>query len=234
MSAVVSARAGARMAIARLQGRAAIAVAFVALVVPIIVALVERREATAGASDRALSTVFRFVVPLLTFSLSQLPIGGKNLRDAVWPAARFGLHRGFVALGHVAVGGAAGAIASLLAAVVAVLVARLGAPSGPSDMTLASDVVATIWIAPLVAFAYAAWFGLGATFGRSGGGRGYVLLADFLVGSLGVFGVLLPRGSAYNLIGLSAPLDVPQRAASGVLVAVTIVCAAVCALRCKR
>ena len=96
------------------------------------------------------------------------------------------------------------------------------------------SALALVWIAPLVAGAYAAWFGLGATFGKSGGGRGWVLGADFLLGSVGMFGVLLPRGSAYNLIGLDAPLDVPQRAASGVLLAVTIVCLALGVLRCRR
>lgn len=234
MSPVSSIGAGVQMAVTRLRSRSSIGIGVATLLAVVVIAFVERREGAAGASDRSLAAVFRFVIPLLAFALSQLPIGTRNLRDAVWPAARYGAHRGFVAVGHVLAGASAAAMASLITVVLVVLVARAGAGTVPGEMTLASDLLTTAWIAPLVAIAYATWFGLGATFGRSGGGRGIVLLADFVVGSLGLFGVLLPRGSAYNLIGLAAPLDVPQRAVSGVLVVVSIVCLALGALRCRR
>lgn len=234
MSAAASLRAGLSSAGVRLRGRAAVGVACAALLAVLVIALVERREATAGASDRALAALFRFVLPLTAFSLSQLPVGAQNLRDAVWPAARFGLSRGLVAAGTVLAGALAAALTAAILALVTVAVARVGAPARPGEMSLASDLLTSAWIAPLVALAYGAWFGLGATFGRAGGGRGIVLLADFIVGSVGFFGVLLPKGSAYNLIGLAAPMDVPQRGASFVLLGVTVACVALLVARCRR
>ena len=234
MSASASIRAGVSSAFVRLRGRATVGVLASALVAVLVIALIERRESVAGASDRALAAVFRFVLPLAALSLSQIPIGAKNLKEAIWPAARFGLHRGWVAAGFVLAGAVVAAASAALLGVVAVAAARAGAPARAGEMSLAADLLTTGWIAPLVAVAYAAWFGLGATFGRAGGGRGVVLLADFIVGSVGFFGVLLPKGSAYNLIGLAAPMDVPQRAASAVLAGVTLACMGLLIARCRR
>ena len=51
---------------------------------------------------------------------------------------------------------------------------------------------------------------------------------------LWTFGLLLPRGSAYNLIGLEAQLGVSQRGASAVLLLMIASCLTLGALRCRR
>ena len=61
-----------------------------------------------------------------------------------------------------------------------------------------------------------------------------MLLADFLVGSLGFFAVVLPRGAAYSLIGREAALELSARVSSLLLVAITLICFALTFLRCRR
>ncbi len=234
MSAVASLTAGARSAGSRLQQRSSILVLVAALLSAVVIAVLERHAGVVGAADRALVGVFRLVVPLVAFAYLQTAIGPENLREAVWPIARYGHHRGFVALGYGVAGTAVAAGVSLLAGIVALLVARLGAADADSAMPLATDLAVTSFIAVAVSFGYGGWLALGATFGRAGGGRGIVLLADFLVGSLGFFAVVLPRGAAYSLIGREAALDLSARVSSILLAAVTLLCFALTFVRCRR
>ncbi|MFO0547608.1 MAG: hypothetical protein U0271_04415 [Polyangiaceae bacterium] len=235
MSATAAIRAGARMAAAKILNRRAAGVVAVALATTLALAIVERRMSPSHASDRALASTFRLVVPVVTFGLSQLAIGTTNLRDATWPAARFGMPRAFVAVGLVAGGAIAAALASLVCALVAVVATRAGV--SVHDATTASfgaDALTSSWIGGLVGAAYAALFGLGATIGKRGGVRVWLLTADFLVGNVGALGVVFPRGGAYNLIGLEAPLDLSQRAASALLVGSMLVYGALVAAQCAR
>lgn len=231
--AVPSLRAGVKMGLTRVSRRTTVFVALATFLATVVIAFVERRESAHGAADRTLAALFRIILPLAAFSLSQLAIGAKNLRDTVWPAARFGMHRGLVAVGHIVAGGLVSGVVALVCAVTGVAIARVGRAPTAHEMSIASDLLASAWIAPLVAFAYASWSGLGSTFGKLGGGRGVVLAMDFILGSAGFLGVIFPRGSAYNLIGLEAPLDLPQRAASGILLLVIVVTSALTALRCR-
>lgn len=233
MSARASVEAGVRMALARVSGKAGIGVQLAALVAVLVFAFVERRAGSFGASDRTVAGLFRMVVPLTCFALSHVVAAGQNVRDAVWPAARFGLHRGWVSVGQVLGTSAFCAACFLVIAVVGVAAARAGRAPLPHEMSLAADLLATAWIAPLTAAAYVAWFSFGGTFGKQGGGRSFVLAADFMFGSVGLFALLLPRGSAYNLIGLDAQLELGQRAASGVLGAVFVLCSILSFLRCR-
>ncbi len=234
MSASASVKAGVTMAIARVRPRVAIGSLAAALVAALVIAIVERRDSPPGAGDRTVAALFRIVIPLTAFALSQLTVGPKNLKEALWPGARFGLHRGWLGVGHVLASAALAAAGALAVAVLGLVAARIGKAPTPREMSFGADVITTAWIAPLVGAAYAAWFGLGATFGKVGGGRGWVLAFDFALGSVGFFGVVLPRGSAYNLIGLAAPLDVPQRLASFTLVGSALCCLGLLLLRCRR
>lgn len=229
MSAVL---AGARLVAGRLFGARALVIAALALGATLLVTLVERQAGLPGAGDRALTGVFRLVVPLAAFGLAEIATGRERLDTSSWPLARFGADGARVALGHAYALFAATALLSLLCAVVALAGARAGAPSfgGPS---LPADLATTAWIAALAALAYATLFLLGSGFGRRGGGRAALLTGDFVLGGLGPFGVIFPRGSVENLIGLSAPLELSQRAASGVLalVSVTYLCVTLARVR---
>ncbi len=219
---------GARGALARLASRSGALVAVAALGLAAVAGYLERRAAAAQAVDRALASVFDLVIPLLTFALVTIAIGRRRLQDAAWPIARFGADRRFVALGQVVA--AAGLAAGLAAAAAALAVVTA---HGPTSSPLALDAATSAWIGALTAVAYAGWFSLGATFLRAGGGRMVPLVADFLVGDLGLLGWVLPRGLAANLLGLVAS-GLPQRSASAVLAATAAVTIALAALRCRR
>jgi hypothetical protein len=214
---------------AKLAGRPLALAAFVSVALALLVAAVERAASPPGAADRALGAVFRFVVPLAAAALSGLAIGKVNLRDAAWPAARFGHARAPVAAAIVGASLIASALVSLVAALAALLVARVGASAGSWAMPLGHDVLTTSWIALLVGASYAAWLGLGAAFGKAGGGRVAVLVIDFVLGDVGTVGAVLPRGGATSLLGFTPPVDMPQWASSLSLAATTVACLALAA-----
>jgi hypothetical protein len=196
----------------------------------VVVGLIERRAGSAGAVDRALAGTFNVVVPLVSFGVAAEVSGRGNLRDSMWAAGRFGVARRDVALGALGAAALAAAVLAALFAVLAVAVAH-GAASPP----LVRDALTSAWIAALTAASYSAWFGLGATFGRRGGGRWVPLLADVVLGgSTGLAGVILPRAHAVSLLGGAAPLGLPQASSSVILGASAVVLAAVAALRCRE
>ena len=219
---------GARDARARTATRPAIVVVLASVALAVVAGMLERRAAGAGAVDRALRAVFNLVVPLSSFALFALATGRRRLDQTVWSVARFGADRRGVALGAIASAWVASALVAALAAVVAVVSAHGGA-SAP----LAFDALTSAWIAALTACSYVSWFAVGATFFRFGGGRGVILVIDFILGDVGVLASLMPRGLAQNLLGLAVS-GLSQRSASATLVATAIVGALVAALRCGR
>lgn len=230
-------RAGFKLGLSKLMSSAGLITVGLTLVMGLFLALLERRVSPHGAADRLVATSFRIVIPLAVFSLSTIAIGVSNLREVVWPAARFGHSRGLVATGHLLAVGAVSA--SLVTALLSVglLVTHLGVPTaamaGGVKVSLLSDLFTCAWIGTLVAFAYAAWFSLGATLGRQGGGRGFILTADFIFGPVGVLGFLLPKGPAYNLIGLTESTSISQPEATLFLLAASTVVVAITALRAR-
>lgn len=219
---------GARAAMARMATRAGIAVAMAAVLLAALAGRLEHRAAASQAVDRALASVFDLVIPLASFALVSIVVGRQRLQDAVWPLARFGADRRFVAAGQVLAAAAAAALVGGLAALLAVVMAH-----GPTSQPLARDALTSGWIGALTAGAYAGWLSLGATFLRGGGGRIAVLLVDFLVGGVGLVAWVMPRGLAMNLLGLVAT-ELPQRGASAALVVTTAATVALAALRCGR
>jgi hypothetical protein len=81
--------------------------------------------------------------------------------------------------------------------------------------------------------AYAAFFGLGASFGARGGGRAAALVLDFLFGGGTTIALVTPRAHLRSLLGGTAPAEVSQRASSAVLVALTLVFAAIAIRRAR-
>jgi hypothetical protein len=195
----------------------------------VVSALIERRVASAGAVDRALAATFNVVIPLVSFSVAAAISARGNLRESVWPAARYGVARRDVALGAIGAGLAASAALAAIFGALAVAVAH-----GQGNPPLAGDLVTSAWIAALTGAAYTSWFTAGATFGRRGGGRWVPLLADFVIGgSAGLAGAVLPRANAASLLGGAAALGLPHASSSLILGASAVVLAAFAALRCR-
>lgn len=228
---MTSFRAGFLWGLARFRSNATWITVGLALAMTLVLGIVERRIAALGANDRLVATLFRIILPLTLFSLSGVGIGLRNLRDEAWSLARFGHSRPAVMLGHTAAAGVVGAVVTVALLVSGLLVTRLGVEVPPSVPSLAADLVTTTWIGVLASFAYAAWFALGATLGRLGGGRGFVLTADFFIGPAGTLGFLFPKGPVYNLLGLTRAEVVTQPQASVCLVALILIVGALVAFR---
>lgn len=224
---------GARLAWSRLGSLRALWIGCFALCAIALIAAVERRASVAGAADRTVMGLFRVVLPLSAFALAELGAARQRLDASIWPLARFGHHGGAVAIGHAAAVAAGTMLVSTACVLVGLTVARVGA-SAPGGLSLAGDLFTTTWIGLLASAGYAALFTLGSTFGKRGGGRAALLTLDYVVGGLGPFSLFFPRGSVENLIGLSAPLELSQRASSGVLALVAVALTGLAALRSRR
>jgi hypothetical protein len=196
----------------------------------VVSGLIERRAGSAGAVDRALGATFNVVVPLVTFGVCAEASGRQNLREGVWPAARYGLARRDVALGAIGAAGVASAALSALFAALAVIVAHAA-----GNPPLIGDLVTSGWIAALTAAAYTGWFSLGATFGRRGGWRWVPLGLDFALGAVtGLAAAFLPRAHAASLLGGPGPLGMPQSSSSLVLAASAMALSGAAAARCRE
>src|SRR5262249_40570153 len=151
---------------------------------------------------RALSGCFRLVLPLVSFGIAAEATGRGQLREGVWPIARYGASGRAVALGLVA---AAMVVTMGLVALFAVGTVLLA--HGPGDPPFVRDAFQCAWIFALAGSSYTAWFSFGATFFKGGRGRWIPLVADLLVGSsTGVLGAVFPYGNGKNLLGGSAPM----------------------------
>lgn len=227
--ALVGVRLGMEMALARLRARRPLLSLALGVSLAAASAIIERSFGSAGAVDRALFATFRLVVPLTVFALAADAADRTALREAAWPAARFGAPSSHVALGIALTAALASAFtgALLAAAVVAITRGPLAAPD-------VRDVLVSGWIGALTGAAYAGWFSFGATFLRRGLGRFAPLGADFLIGgSTGVAGVLLPRGHAVNLLGGAAPLGLEQPASAALLGGSALLLVLAASARCR-
>ncbi|AKT41901.1 hypothetical protein [Chondromyces crocatus] len=227
MSVMEAARTGFALSGRRLLGSRPLVVLGLGLVLTGTSAAIEISASPLGAVDRTLAATFRLLIPLVAFALATDAAGREHLREAAWPAARFGLGRGAVVLGMVAATVVGTAIAGALLAVLAAIAAHT-AQAPP----LAGDAVTSGVVGALAGAAYAGWFSLGGTLFKRGRGRVAPLLADLLLGgSTGVLGVVLPRGHTTNLIGGAPPLGLSQPASAGLLVAAALLLGLAAALR---
>jgi hypothetical protein len=221
---------GLELGIARLRRRSTVISLGLGLALVVAAAMIERKLASAGATDRALRAAFGLVIPLLAFSLLVAVTGRAHLADACWSAARFGVPRRTVASGLIGAVVAAAAVGSALVAATAVLVAH-GAGGG----ALVADAFTSAWIGALTGAAYVGWFALGATFFARGGGRFVPLVLDFLVGGgSGITSAVFPRANAENLLGGQPPLDLSQPASSLLLLAMALLLSLAAAARCRE
>jgi hypothetical protein len=211
---------GARSAAARLA-RVGSGVAFaVAIASVALVAFVERRALPLAAADRALTGVaLGVVLPLLGYGTVARALDGRRLDQALASLARHGGNRRQAALGVVLVVTPLLAIAGALLAALAVIVTR-----APADPLLLSDLRTSSWVGALAGTAYAAWFVLGSTVGRAGGGRIWALVADWVLGAGATAAALpWPRAHVRNLLGAAPVLGMPEWSASLALGALTVI-----------
>jgi hypothetical protein len=221
---------GFRMARYRLYRRRTALLGLLAIALAASSAAIERRFGSAGAVDRALESTFRLIIPLATFAIVAEVSAHARLREAAWPAARYGARHRDVLLGMIAATVAASALFGAVLAALSVAVAHT-----PSAPPLVSDALLSAWIGAITALAYAGWFVLGATFMRLGRGRFVPLIADFVIGaSGGMAGAILPRGNALSLLGGEAPLRLPQQASTGILIVSGAVLCGLAVLRCRK
>lgn len=225
----VGLRLGAALACERLLRRPTLLTVLLGAALVVVGALIEARVSSAGVVDRALAGTFRLVIPLVTLALCSEAAGRGNLREGLWPIARYGVNRRDLALGLALVTFAAGALLSASFAALGVLVAH--APSSPP---LLADAAASALVGAQTGLAYAAWLTFAGAFGKRGGVRLLPFLADFLLGgSTSLVAALLPHAHAQNLLGGEAPLHLGQRASSGLLLLMSAVLTLLTLLRCK-
>ncbi len=213
----------ARPSIARLLRRPAgwVAIgAWVALACG--VAWIARMRGSAHGADHVLvDTVGALVLPLLAYALVRVTFGWGSLRTSTAPVVAFGAQPVRAAAAVIAVAAITCAAIGALVAATAAFVAH-----GVSDPPPLRDAATSAYAGALGGMAYAAWFSLGATFGRRGGGCGVLLIVDWILGATAGAGALVtPRGHLRNLLGGSPPMDLTQRASVAALLALTLVCA---------
>jgi hypothetical protein len=184
-------------------------------------AFAARARGAAHAADHVLiGTYGALILPLLAYAIVGAALGARSLSAAGAPLVAFGAAPRRVAATHLVVAiGACAVPCAVLAAAVAIIA------HGPGDPPLLRDAFTSAYAGALGGAAYAAWFGLGASFGARGGGRAVLLAADWLLDGLGGFvAVVTPRAHLRNLLGGVPPVDLSERASAVALLALTLAC----------
>lgn len=206
----MSLRAGFDLASERLRRPGTLSAGVLGLCFMLGVALLERAHGREGAADRALlGGVFGIALPLLCYFLVARSCAGGNLRSAVHPLARHGMDRRGLILGLAL---PPLVLAALLAAVTGVLVVIV--TRGTSDPLWLRDAATCFWIGGLSAAAYVLAFIGASGYGARGQGRGWLLAADFLLGTgSSLLALPWPKGHVRSLLGGTPVLELSQLAA---------------------
>jgi hypothetical protein len=217
--------AGAMIALRRLRGRAALAIAASAVAFATIAAVAERRVLPPDAASRALQgPVFGLAIPLAVLALVTTALGRARVDDAMNPAALLGASRRMAAVGAL-VG------VSIVAAVLGLMTAGCGALAahGPTSPAAWSDALTAGWIGASAGVVYTIVFLAASSFGSRGGLRAVVLVVDLVLGPIASpVATLLPRAHELNLLGASgvAP-GFSQPASCVALVALSLISGAI-------
>jgi len=194
-------------------------------------ALAARSRGSANGADHVLVNAYgALILPLLAYTLVGAVLGARSLAASIAPVVRLGAAptRAAVVTVGVAVGAGA-AVGAVLASVVALLA------HGSGDPPAASDALASAYAGALGGAAYTAWFVVGASFGKRGGGRAVLLVADWVLGlGRGAVALATPRAHLRNLLGGTAPMEWSGRASAAALVMIAVVCAVVAVRRAAR
>jgi hypothetical protein len=202
--------------------------AWCALAVVFALAARERRAAH-GADHVLLQTYGALALPLLSFVIVGAIVASQSLRASAAAVVTFGAQPARAAAASIAVAAAGCAVVGAATAAIVAVVAH-----GIADPPRLHDAAVSAYVGALGGAAYAAWFSLGSTFGRKGGGRVVLLVLDWLVGANdGAAALFSPRGHVRNLLGGAAPMDLSQRA-SAVALVLLIVASTLVAIRRSR
>lgn len=200
----MSVHAGIDMARQRLDQRATRVGSALAVVFEVGVALLERAQGHVGAVDRALTGgAFGVAVPLVCYFLVGQVTVGTSLSEALFPLSRHGADRRLLTLGLTLPAALWAAVFAASSSVLVVLVTR-----GFGDPRLAADALTSAWIGLVAGSCYVVAFTGASAFGRRGQGRGWLLVADFLLGGGRSFLAFpWPKGHVRNLLGGSPVLE---------------------------
>jgi hypothetical protein len=184
-------------------------------------ALLERTRGSAHGADHVLVGAFGgLVLPLLSYAFVGALLGARSLSASTAPLVSFGaapVRAAAVSVGLAVVG------CAVLGAVLAAAIAAVA--HGSDDPARLADALASATAGALGGGAYGAWFVLGATLGKRGGGRTVLLVVDWLLGlGTSAVAVVVPRAYVRTLLGGAAPLGLPARGCSAALVGLALVC----------
>lgn len=194
-------------------------------------ALLARAQRAPNGADHVLLGAFgALVVPLLAYAAVAAALGSQSLASSVAPLVTFGAPPARAATITVIF---AMGIAALPAAILGAIVARLA--HGVDDPPAARDALVSAYVGALGAASYAAYFSMGASLGRRGGGRAVLLVVDWLLGSnQTALALVTPRGHLRNLLGGAPPFGLDERGSALALAAIGAVCALIAIRRSRR
>ena len=187
--------------------------------IAIAFAMTARWRGSSHAADHVLLDAYGpLILPLLAYAIAGGVVGAHSLSRSGAPLVAFGASPVGAAAAAVAVAAVACTVAGALLAAGVDLLAH-----GSADPPLGRDAMASAYAGGLGGAAYAAWFMLGTSFGKRGGGRLVLLVADWMLGaSDGAAALVTPRGHLRNLLGGTPPMDLPERASAAALVVLAI------------
>jgi len=195
-----------------------------------VFAMAARERGSAHGADHVLIDTFgALALPLLSYVIVGATVASKSLRASTASVVAFGAQPTRAAAAAIAVAAASCAVVGAVVAAGVAVVAH-----GIADPPRFKDAAESAYVGVLGGAAYAAWFSLGASFGRRGGGRIVLLLVDWILGATSGAGALLtPRAHLRNLLGGAPPMDLSQRASAAALALLAVACALVAIRRAR-
>jgi hypothetical protein len=196
-----------------------------------VFAMAARERGSAHGADHVLiDTYGALALPLMSYVIVGATVASQSLRASTAALVAFGAQPARAAAAAIAVAAASCAVVGALVAAAVAVVAH-----GIADPPRLHDAAASAYVGALGGVAYAAWFSLGASIGRRGGGRVVLLVVDWILGATGGAAALAsPRGHLRNLLGGVPPLDVSERSSAAALALLAIACAAAAVTRARR
>ncbi len=182
-----------------------------------------------GADHVLIGAFGGLALPLLAYTLVGAVVGARSLSASSAPVVAFGASPVRAAAVTIGIGVAACALSgAVLAAIVAL------AAHGEGDPAPAGDALASAYAGALGGAAYGAWFVMGSSLGRRGGGRTVLLVADWLLGvGTGPAALVVPRAYLRCLLGGSGPLELSGRVCSAAILALGLACVLVALQRAR-
>ena len=219
---------GGRVALSRITGKTAFAIAGGAITFGALGAWAERLADNATAANHALcGPAFGIAIPLTSFAMVSVALRRVRPDNAIENVASLGANRRAAVVGSML---ATAAIAAAICLMIASVTSLVANSSWNADSS--NDVFTSAWIGALTGGAYVFFFVAASTVGKTGGGRVFALLADWILGPMvGAGAVVFPRSHALNLLGAEPVMALSQRASSAILAAMVVVFAAIAAAR---